>query len=115
MREEVEKIIREFNKRFSAQCELMELKGEEIVVLFKGNICFTCGTYDYFEDLAFAISEKLGKEYVVEKYIQLEDGSYLVTIKPTERVVDRKREVVVMFFEKEGSTTTFRIELPYKG
>ncbi|UXD21268.1 hypothetical protein IPA_01980 [Ignicoccus pacificus DSM 13166] len=109
VRKAVEEAVKEFNERFSAECEVLEAKEDEIKILFKGHICFTCGAYDYFEDMAFSISERLGREYVVENYHQLEDGSYVVTIKPAELVQERKREFVVMIFDKEGKKEEFRL------
>ena len=111
-REKVEEAVREFNERFAAECEVLEAKEDKIRIHFKGHICFTCGAYDYFEDLAMDISERVGKEYAVEDYEQLEDGTYIVTIKPREQIKEKKREFVVMIFDKEGKKEEFRLKLP---
>jgi len=58
----VKETINEFNSIHKANCKLLRVKGSEIEVLFEGHICFTCGAYDYFEDLAYMLSERLGKE-----------------------------------------------------
>ncbi len=111
-RELVERAVKEFNERFSAECEVIDAKEDEVKIHFKGHICFTCGAYDYFEDVAMTISELTGREYAVEDYQQLEDGSYVVTIKPRELIKEKKREFVVMIFDEKGGKEEFRIKLP---
>lgn len=86
----VREIVDEFNKEHGAECEVLSVSDREIVISFKGHICFTCGTYDYFEDLAMRLSEALSKEYVVAEYHHNEDGSYLVTFRPKSEVKERK-------------------------
>ncbi len=95
----VEEAVEDFNKRFAADLKVIKAEPNEVVVHFKGHICFTCGTYDYFEDLAYDLTERLGREYIVESYEQLEDGSYIVHYKPKELVKQRKREIHVYFIE----------------
>ncbi len=99
MKEKVEKAIKEFNNLHKAECKLLEIKNDTIKILFKGHICFTCGTYDYFEDLATIISEKLSKEYGVEKYEQREDGTYIVYYKPKEKIKEVKRDIKVFILD----------------
>ena len=97
--EVVKRAISDFNKRFATELEPLKVSESEIIIHFKGHICFTCGTYDYFEDLAYHLSDLLNKEYVVERYEQQDDGSYIVYYKPKEKVKERKREIVVYFIE----------------
>lgn len=111
-KEKVEEVLKEFNRRFAAECEVLKAEEDEIRIHFKGHICFTCGAYDYFEDLAMDISERTGREYAVEDYEQLEDGTYIVTIKPREMVKEKKREFVITIFGKEGKKEEFRLKLP---
>ncbi|AAR38864.1 NEQ009 [Nanoarchaeum equitans Kin4-M] len=95
---EIEQVIEEFNRLHKANCKLLEIKDDTIIVLFSGHICFTCGTYDYFEDLAVLLSEKLNKQYGVEKYEQL-NGDYIVYYKPKEKIKQTKRDIKVIFFQ----------------
>ncbi len=97
--QKVEEAIKEFNNLHKAECKLLEIKDDTIKVLFKGHICWTCGTYDYFEDLAVMISEKTGIKLGVEKYEQQEDGSYIVYYKPKEKIKEVKRDIRVFILE----------------
>ena len=95
----VKKTIENFNEIHKANCKLLEITGDEIKVLFEGHICFTCGAYDYFEDLAILLSKILGREYGVEKYEQQEDGTYIVYFKPKEFIKEIKKDIYVIFLE----------------
>ncbi len=99
LRSIVEEVVNDFNRRFATNLRILKADENEIVIHFRGHICFTCGTYDYFEDLAYELTEKLGREYVVESYEQLDDGTYIVHYKPKELVKERKREIHVYFIE----------------
>ena len=110
--EKVREAISKFNKEFGAECEVLKANEDEIVVHFKGHVCFTCGTYDYFEDLAFKISEALGEEYVPAKYEQLEDGTYIVYYKPARKVDKIEREVTIIIYD---DVEKLRIEVPKRG
>ena len=94
----MEEAIKEFNNIFKSDCKLLDITNEEIKILFKGHICFTCGAYDYFEDLATKISEKLGKEYGIAKYEQRDDGSYVVHFKPKEKINEVKRDIKIFLY-----------------
>jgi len=108
----VKKVLEDFNKRFAAECELVKATDDEIVVHFKGHVCFTCGTYDYFEDLAFDLSDALGKEYVPVRYEQKEDGTYVVYYKPAEKIEKVEREVTIVLYDQ---VEKLRIEVPKRG
>ncbi len=110
--EKVRRVLEEFNEIHGAECEVLSVDDDEIDVLFKGHICFTCGTYDYFEDLAMKLSEALGKEYVPAEYHHNEDGTYIVIYKPKEKVRERKREALVLIFDEKGNLAeSLRIDL----
>ncbi len=109
--EKVKRVVEDFNKRFAAECEVLKADEHEIIIHFKGHICFTCGTYDYFEDLAYDLSDALGKKYILAEYEQLEDGTYIVKYKPEEEVDSIKREITVMLYDK---VEKIRIEIPTK-
>ena len=108
-RDKVKKVVEDFNKRFAAECEVLKADEHEIVIHFKGHICFTCGTYDYFEDLAYDLSDALGKKYIPAEYEQLEDGTYIVKYKPEEEVNSIKREITIMLYDRVEKV---RIEIP---
>jgi hypothetical protein len=40
-----------------AKAELVEFKGNNFLIKFSGHMCFTCGTYDYFEDLIYEFKD----------------------------------------------------------
>ncbi|HIH90738.1 hypothetical protein [Ignicoccus hospitalis] len=91
---------------------MIEVKNDEIVVHVKGHICFTCGAYDYFEDLAFELSDVLGREYAVAEEKQLEDGTYIVRYLPAEKVDKVVREAMIVIYD---NVEKLRLEIPKRG
>lgn len=70
------KAVEKFNKYRSpeANAEVIEIKGDKVLVKITGIFCVSCGVFDYFEDIAIeADAEILG-------YQGLEDG-FLVEYK----------------------------------
>jgi hypothetical protein len=61
--------IERFNeiRRPEAVAELIELKGNNFLIKFSGHMCFTCGTYDYFEDLMYELCD-LGVETKIKEF-----------------------------------------------
>ena len=59
LREKIQRAIKNFNeiRKPEAIAELVELKKNKFLVKFSGHMCFTCGTYDYFEDLLYELSD----------------------------------------------------------
>ncbi|HIP90105.1 MAG TPA: hypothetical protein EYH22_00960 [Candidatus Nanopusillus sp.] len=98
IKQKVEEAIEEFNKTFKSKCKLIDISRDEIKVLFSRHICFTCGTYDYFEDMALKIPNKLNKEYGVVMYVQQDDGSYIVYFKPKSKIKAVKRDIRVYLY-----------------
>jgi len=43
-----------------AEVEVIEASGDRVAARFGGNMCYTCGTYDYFEDFAYFLSRLRG-------------------------------------------------------
>ena len=84
-----------------AEVELVERGPDRIVVRFSGHMCFTCGAYDYFEDLAQLLSDELGEEWGVEWYEQLDDGTYLVAYRPAKLIGAKRRHVKVVIYGEE--------------
>jgi len=97
MREKLQEAIKEFNQKFDAKCKLVEVKDKSFKVLFKGHICFTCGAFDYFEDLRETIEKKIEKEVYIDSYEQMDDGSYLVTYSLEK--TQTKREILTIFYD----------------
>ncbi len=65
-----------YNERRAPEAisELVELRGDEVVVRFTGTFCMWCGVYDWVEDLAYILRE-LGLEAKLVKYVEPEDLS----------------------------------------
>jgi len=59
LKERILKGIEKFNEIRSpeAVAELKELKRSQFLIKFSGHMCFTCGTYDYFDDLVYELRE----------------------------------------------------------
>jgi hypothetical protein len=62
-------------RRPEAVAELIELKGNNFSIKFSGHMCFTCGTYDYFEDLMYELRD-LGVEAKIKEFRNL--GNYFL-------------------------------------
>ena len=89
-----------FRRVFGAEAvvEVEEASEERVTARFSGNMCYTCGTYDYFEDFAYALSDCAGEEWGVEEYRQMADGSYRVVFKPKKSITKRGRHVKVIIY-----------------
>ena len=101
--EAVQRAIARFKSLFGAEAEVqvLELGDKRVLIWFGGNMCYTCGTYDYFEDFAYMLSDELGEEWSVAEYTQLDDGTYIVEFRPKE-IVDRvRRHIKVIFYNLE--------------
>lgn len=63
-----------YNKRRApeASAELLEVKGDVIVVKFSGSFCMWCGIYDWIEDLVYVFKE-VGLETELVRYVEPED------------------------------------------
>ncbi len=53
----VDKAINDYNKYRSPEAiaYLIDINGRYLTIKFEGSICFTCGFYDYFEDLIYIL------------------------------------------------------------
>lgn len=69
LKEKVLAGIKKFNeiRAPEAVAELIELKDKKFSIKFSGHMCFTCGTYDYFEDLVFELKE-IGLKTKIKNY-----------------------------------------------
>ncbi|MEZ0319505.1 MAG: hypothetical protein ABWK05_05900 [Pyrobaculum sp.] len=94
----VEYALDMFKRLFGAEAVVeVEARGPDVAVArFSGNMCYTCGTYDYFEDFAYALSDCAGEEWGVEEYEQLPDGDYRVVFKPRRLMTKKTRHVKIV-------------------
>ncbi|MEM3616198.1 MAG: hypothetical protein QXX09_06055 [Candidatus Methanomethylicia archaeon] len=53
------KVVEEYNRFRSPEAiaSIIELKNNCFVISFKGNFCFTCGFYDWFEDFRLILED----------------------------------------------------------
>jgi len=60
LRMAIEDAIREYNRYRSpeAKARIVFAKDDRLKVEFTGSFCFTCGYYDYFDDLNILLEEK---------------------------------------------------------
>lgn len=102
-----ERAAARFKELFGAEAEVEILEaGRELVrARFGGNMCYTCGTYDYFEDFAYMLSDEAGEEWAVAGYEQLETGDYVVEFKPRRLVGKTVRHIKIVL---DGSSFDLR-------
>jgi hypothetical protein len=84
-----------------ALVDILHAGPDKIVARFHGNMCYTCGAYDYFEDFAYMYSECAGEEWAVESYQQNPDGTYTVTLKPKRLLKSTKRHIKIVIDNRE--------------
>ncbi len=96
----VSSAVDRFRKMFGAEAavDVIEAGAEVVVARFSGHMCYTCGTYDYFEDFAELLSD-CGEKWAVESYVQHDDGSYTVTFRPAAKVEKSKRQIKIVIYE----------------
>jgi hypothetical protein len=77
--EKIKTAIEKFNEiRIpEAKAELIEFKEKNFLIKFSGHMCFTCGTYDYFEDLIYEL-KGLGINAKIKNYQRQKEDYYLV-------------------------------------
>lgn len=65
--------VSEYNRYHSpeARVEIIEIWKNKVILKFSGHYCFTCGVYDYFEDLVHLLDERGINSKIVKVY---EDG-----------------------------------------
>ena len=69
LKEKISKAIENFNQIRSpeAVAELVKIKDSNFLIKFSGHMCYTCGVYDYFEDLVYEL-EDLGVKSKIKDY-----------------------------------------------
>ncbi len=69
LEKQIKGAIESFNKirKPEAIARLLEFKDKKFLVKFTGHMCFSCGVYDYFEDLMWELRD-LGIETKIESY-----------------------------------------------
>ena len=57
--EKLKESISEYNKYRTpeATAKLVSIDNKNLKIEFKGHFCFTCGFYDYFDDLRFLLED----------------------------------------------------------
>jgi hypothetical protein len=77
---ELIKAIRRYNRYRSpeSKAELLNVGVTGFVVKFSGGFCSSCGLYDYFEDLLYAMSEGLRSSLLIE-HVKVEGEAYIVS------------------------------------
>ncbi len=81
MKNRIKRGIEEFNKLRApeASAKLISFKNKILKVKFTGPFCFSCGVYDYFEDLKIFLEEQ--KVKVEIKSIEEAKDGFLVDFK----------------------------------
>ncbi|MEM2901480.1 MAG: hypothetical protein QXO32_01940 [Candidatus Bathyarchaeia archaeon] len=77
---ELLKAIRRYNRyRFpESEAELLTICVDGFTVKFSGGFCSSCGLYDYFEDLLYAMSKRLRSNLFIE-HVKGDCGDYIVS------------------------------------
>jgi hypothetical protein len=84
-----------------ALVDVLHASPDKIVARFHGNMCYTCGAYDYFEDFAYMYGECVGEEWAVESYQQNPDGTYTATLIPKRLLKTTKRHIKIVIDNRE--------------
>jgi hypothetical protein len=63
-----------------ARAQLVEFREGEILVRFSGYMCFSCGLFDYFDDLIYELRD-FGIEIKIKDFRREGEDCYLVTYK----------------------------------
>ncbi|CCC81021.1 hypothetical protein [Thermoproteus tenax] len=107
----LEEALGRFRGVFGAEAlvDILSADDRAITARFYGNMCYTCGTVDYFEDFAGMYSECAGEEWTVESYEQSSDGSYIVVFKPKRDVKAKRRHIRIVV---EGKEIDYTLEIP---
>ena len=79
-----------------ALVDILHASPDKIAARFHGNMCYTCGAYDYFEDFAYMYGECAGEEWAVESYQQNPDGTYTATLRPKRLLKTTKRHIKIV-------------------
>ena len=77
----LEDAIEDFNGLRSpeATAELISRDDDQLVVRMSGPFCASCGLYDWFDDLAWELKDRLGKDIEVKGAKEVGDESYIIT------------------------------------
>jgi hypothetical protein len=78
----IKKVLEKFKKLFGKEAivEIIDFDKNKITAKFYGNMCYTCGTYDYFDDFAIIYSEECKEKLQVESFKRIND-EYIVIFK----------------------------------
>jgi len=95
--------LEKFRKVFGSEAlvDVLHASPDKIAARFHGNMCYTCGAYDYFEDFAYIYGECAGEEWAVESYQQNPDGTYTATLTPKRLLKTTKRHIKIVIDNRE--------------
>jgi superoxide reductase len=81
MKKKKEETIQEYNKYRmpEAKAKLISFNKEYFKIEFKGSFCYSCGFYDYFDDLKILLKEK-GLKTEITNIKEIDEGA-IVTFK----------------------------------
>ena len=95
--------LQKFRMVFGSEAlvDVLHASPDKITARFHGNMCYTCGAYDYFEDFAYMYGECAGEEWAVESYQQNPDGTYTATLRPKRLLKTTKRHIKIVIDNRE--------------
>ena len=78
----IKKVLEKFKRLFGKEVmiEIIDFDKNKIIVKFYGNLCYTCGTYDYFDDFAIVYNEECKEKLQVKSFKRIND-EYIVIFK----------------------------------
>ncbi len=78
----VHEAIKDYNKYrgIEAQAELIKIDRSRVLVKIEGILCYTCGFYDWIEDLKYELEEKINREVRIEGVLEERPGRYIVAL-----------------------------------
>jgi len=69
--------VEEYNKYRSpeAEAEVLNIDGGEVLVVFKGSFCTTCGFHDYIDDYRILLEDEYGIESESKELMEIPGGA----------------------------------------
>ena len=82
----INSVLKGYNKYRSsfAEASLIGKKRNVIFMRFSGNFCYSCGFYDYFDDLRIELERETGQRIELREVKERPDGDYtaIFSVKP---------------------------------
>ncbi len=75
-KEKIKRVIEEYNRYRGAEsrAKLLSLSRDSFEVEFTGSFCYTCGFYDYFDDLKILLEED-GLKTEIAEIREIDEGA----------------------------------------